>query len=77
MMNNGVIKNQSVGQVNKATALVIPHNEFQTIGGDRMVGPLGVVISQFRPTSRERGGNRTTTLMQRDVGALPPGLSRI
>jgi len=30
---------------------------FQTIGGDRMIGPLGVVVSLLRPTSRieERG----------------------
>jgi len=28
---------------------------FQTIGGDRNVGPLGVVVSQFRPTFRIEG----------------------
>jgi len=29
--------------------------EFQTVGGDRMVGPLGVVVSSFWPTSRIEG----------------------
>jgi len=29
---------------------------FQTIRGDWMVGPLGVVVSPFRPTSRIEGG---------------------
>jgi len=35
-----------------------------------MVGLLGVVVSPFRPISRERGGDRTTTLRRRDVGAV-------
>jgi len=30
-------------------------NSFQTIGGDRMVGPLGLVVSPFQPTSRIEG----------------------
>jgi len=42
----------------------------QTIGGDRMVGPLGVVVLPFRPTSRIEGRGRTTTLRRRDVGAV-------
>jgi len=37
--------------------------------GDQMVGSLGVVVSPFRPTSRERCGDHTTTLRRRDVGA--------
>jgi len=34
-----------------------------------MVGPLGVVVSPFRPTSRKRGGDHATTMRRRDVGA--------
>jgi len=45
-------------------------NLFQTIGGDRIVGPLEVAVKAFRPTSRERGGDRTTTLKWRDNGAV-------
>jgi len=48
---------------------------FQMIGGDRMIGPLGVVVFAFRPTSRESGGDHTTTLRWKN--SLPPGLSRI
>jgi len=45
---------------------------FQMIGGGRMVGPLGVLSRHFGPcTSRETVGDRTTTLRQRDVGAVP------
>jgi len=40
------------------------------VGGDRMVGPLGKVISPFRPTSRKRGRDRTTTLKRRDVDVV-------
>jgi len=36
-----------------------------TIGGDRMVEPLGKVNSPFRPTSCKRSGDRTTTLVRR------------
>jgi len=47
----------------------------QTIGGDRIVGSLEVVVSPFRPTSRERGDDRTTTLRRRKLvqylGRLP------
>jgi len=55
--------------------------KFQTIGGDRMVGPLGKVASPFRPTTRKRGRDRTTTIMRRDVGSpwsssTPPSLGR-
>jgi len=45
----------------------IQRRVIQTIGGDRMVGPLGVIVSPFRPTSRKKGGDRTTTLRRRDV----------
>jgi len=38
--------------------------------GDRMVGPLGEIVSPFRPNSRIEGGDRTTTLRRRDVGAV-------
>jgi len=43
---------------------------WQMIGGDRMVELLGVVVSPFWPTSRIEGGDRTTTLRRRDVGAV-------
>jgi len=36
------------------------------------VEPLGIVVSPFRPTSRKRGGDRTTTLRRRDVDAVGP-----
>jgi len=60
----------------------------QTIGGDRMVGPLEKFPRHFWPISHKRGGDRTTTFRRRDVGAesgppssprsnLHPGLSRI
>jgi len=45
-----------------------------TTGGDRVIGPLGVVVSLFRPTSPERGAERTTTLRRRDVGAGGNGI---
>jgi len=32
----------------------IPHEKFQMIGGDRMVGPLRKVASPLRPTTRKR-----------------------
>jgi len=35
-----------------------------------MVGPLRVVVSPFRPTSRIEGRDSTTTLRRRDVGAV-------
>jgi len=34
-----------------------------------MVGPLGEVVPLFRPASRKRGEDGTTTLRRRDVGA--------
>jgi len=40
------------------------------LGGDRMVGLLGDVVPPFRPTFRKRGGDRSTTLRRRDVGAV-------
>jgi len=46
---------------------------FQTTGDDRMVGPLGKVVSPFQPTSCERGEDHTTTLRQQDVGAVVVG----
>jgi len=46
-------------------------NEIQTIGGDRMVGSLRVVVLlPFWSTSYKRGGNHTTTLRWRDIGAV-------
>jgi len=33
-----------------------------------MVKSLGKVVSPFRPTSRKRGWDRTTTLRRQDVG---------
>jgi len=43
--------------------------QFQTIGVDWMVGLRRKVVSPLRPTSRKKGGDRTTTLRRRDVGA--------
>jgi len=40
------------------------------IGGDRIVGLLGKIASPFRPTTRKRGGDPTTTMRQRDVTAV-------
>jgi len=43
------------------------------IGSDQMVGPLGKFVSPFRPTTRKRGGDCTTTMRRRDVGAVVSG----
>jgi len=44
--------------------------KFQTIGGNRMVGPLGKVASPFRSTYRKRGGDCITTTRRRVVGKI-------
>jgi len=44
---------------------------FRRIGGDRMVGPLVVVVSPFQSTSQEKGGDRTTTFGAVVVGPPP------
>jgi len=51
-------------------SLIRPGSGFETIGDDRMNGPLGVVVSPFRPTTRMRSEDLTTTLKRRDVGAV-------
>jgi len=45
-------------------------NLHETVGDDRMIGPLGKVVSPFRPTARKKGGDLITTLRRRDVGAV-------
>jgi len=46
---------------------------FQTIGSDRMVEPLWVVVLPFQPASLKRGEDCTTTLRLRDDGAVVVG----
>jgi len=48
-------KDRSVEDVHGAQSHPTVDPRPRTIGGDRMAGPLGVVISPFRPTSRIEG----------------------
>jgi len=48
------------------------NKKFQMIVADRIVGLLGKVASPFQPTTRNGGGDCTTTMRRRDVGAATP-----
>jgi len=45
------------------------------VGGDRMVGTLGNVVSPFRPTSRKKGGDCNITI-RRWYSSVPTSLPR-